>query len=219
MSAHRRPLLIAITGADGSGKSTACASVRAALESRFGAGSVLEVSVWDCLGEGQAPFRTKQDAVTYMADLDGVSRALFIFHAMSRALQLGLRSEARALLLNGYWFKYAASEIGYGNPSDWVLSVGRAFPAPDETYCLDVSPEVAWERRRSATAYEQGPGVASGESGERFVAFQRKLRSAWGEIERVAGPWQHISAELPPLEVARQLSERIARRIEDGGLA
>lgn len=216
------PRLYCITGADGSGKSTACARARARIDERWGAGACREVSVWDGLlaqrtaqGIEVTPaFRTRDDASRYLADLDGPSRTLFILHSMSRALQLGMRDpSARVLLLNGYWYKYAVSELGYGVPSSVVLGAAEGFPAPRMTFCLDLSPETAWSRRQAATRYEQGPGEGGDEGSagvstrDRFIDFQRRLRESWALIEdRVsapgsgahAGPWIHLSAELAP---------------------
>lgn len=203
------PLLIAVTGPDGSGKSTACSSASRLLSEKLGPGAVAEVSVWDALRPIpgiQTPFGSRREAEAYLAALDGPSRTLFIFHALRRSLQLALASSARVLLLNGYWYKYAVSELGYGVDEDVVRGAARAFPRPGGVFFLDIDPETAWERRRVSTRYEGG-GDASG-----FLAFQRRLRPVWERLRSVeAPPWVTLSALDAPETVARRIAEGAVR--------
>jgi thymidylate kinase len=211
-----QPLLIAITGPDGSGKSTACSRVRELLAERLGT-RVVEVSVWDALAEhgDVAPvFKGRAEAERYLADLDGVSRALFIFHAMARAVQLARQSKPSVMLLNGYWYKYAVSEIGYGVDPDFVLGATLGFALPAHVFCLDIDPETAWERRRRATAYEQGGSFGAASERERFMGFQGRLRQAWSAIEAQTGlHWEHLSALAPAEEIAQEISSGILLRL------
>ena len=212
-----KPLLIAVTGADGSGKSTACTSARKRLTERLGTGTVAEVSVWDCLtepGTVMPTFKSPAEAATYLGDLDGTSRALFIFHALARAVQLGLRKQPRVLLLNGSWYKYAVSEIGYGVDAEVVLGAALGFARPDHVYCLDVDPATAWARRKKASAYEQGGAEGGGTERERFVGFQTRLRAAWNGIEAQSGlTWEHLDATDSPEQVATQIVEGTLMRM------
>jgi thymidylate kinase len=198
-------LRIAITGPDGSGKSTVCARVREALDSRFGRGSCAEVSIWDLLGDSRIkpPFSSKEEAARYLGDLDGSSRTLFLFHAMSRALQLAERTPAKILLLNGYWYKYAVSELGYGVPTHTVEGAARGFAKPDQTFFLEVTPHTAAARRSESTRYE------SGLEQNDFVAFQTRLALHWGQIEEANGPWEHVSTQPTADAVAAEITQRI----------
>jgi thymidylate kinase len=195
-----KPLVIVITGPDGSGKSTACALAREQLSARLGDGKVVECSVWDCLEaqESISPaFRTQAEAAQYLGDLDGTSRTLFIFHAMSRALQLAIKKKPAVILLSGYWYKYAVSEIGYGVDPDFVLGASLGFARPAHVFCLDIDPATAWERRMRASAYEQGnaDGNVGASERERFLEFQSKLRQVWAGLEAQTGlTWEHLSA-------------------------
>lgn len=211
------PLLVAVTGPDGSGKSTACSSAMSLLVAKLGPGAVAEVSVWDALRPLpgiQTPFGSRREAEAYLASLDGPSRTLFIFHALRRSLQLGLASDAQVLLLNGYWYKYAVSELGYGVDEEVVRGAARAFPAPDRVFFLDVDPETAWERRRVSTAREphgstryEGGGDEGG-----FLAFQRRLRPIWERLSAQESPtWVKISAMDAPDAVARRIAEGAIR--------
>lgn len=180
-----------ITGPDGSGKSTICAALAKRLE------GALEVTIWDALKpdpEAPTPFTSKPDAERYLASLAGPSRTLFLMHALARAEERALAQRPKLLLWNGYWYKYAASEIALGVPPELVLGAARAFAPPTRVFYLDVSPETAWERRKAATAYEQG-GASTTEpaSRERFVSFQHRVRKPWAEFKSTLTPaWDMI---------------------------
>ena len=216
------PLKIVITGPDGSGKSTACSQVRELLTARLGAGSVAEVSVWDSLAEQEGirpAFDSQKEAARYLGDLDGTSRTLFIFHALARAVQLAQRKQPQVLLLNGYWYKYAVSEIGYGVDPEFVLGAASGFAPPSHVFCLDIDPATAWERRQSATGYEQGGTSAGGSERERFLGFQTKLRQAWAGIEAQTGlHWEHLSALAPAEQVASEIRDGILMRLGKGSV-
>lgn len=223
-STSSSPRLFVVTGPDGSGKSTACARARALLSER--GLSVAEVSVWDCLRQESGclkpAFDSPREAARYLADLDGTSRTLFIFHAMARALQLAQRSPAQALLVSGYWFKYAVSEIGYGVDPEFVLGAAQGFAPAHHVFCLDIDPETAWERRQGATSYEQGGASARGSERERFIGFQTRLRQAWHGIEAQSGQhWEHLSALDPMESVAQQIVDGVLLRLgpQAGGVA
>lgn len=168
-----------MTGPDGSGKSTAIAGIRDALGAR-------EVSIWD----GMGPFPSRRDAMAYLLDNDGPSRLLLLFHAMARALDLGRRSGAELLLVNGYWYKYAVSELGQGVPLPVVLGAAAGFPVPERTLCIDVDPATALRRKGEVSAYEQGKEAS-------FLRFQASLRPWWARIEAETGPWSHLDGTLP----------------------
>jgi thymidylate kinase len=208
--------LVVVTGPDGSGKSTACAGARERLAAR--GVSCREAGVWDALepapGLPRPPFASRSEAERYLADLDGTARGLFIFHALSRALQLGRRAGPEVLLVNGYWYKYAASELGYGVDPAVVRGWVTGFPEPDQVFFLELDPETAWRRRQAATAYEQGPaGSAESESEkERFIRFQTRLAPEWETIEREARrPWIRVSARLSPADVAGAIAGGVLR--------
>jgi thymidylate kinase len=215
------PLVIVITGPDGSGKSTACGLARERLARKLGGPhAVVECSVWDCLDpkSGVTPaFHTQKEAAAYLADLDGTSRTLFIFHAMSRALALSIKKNPRVVLVSGYWYKYAVSEIGYGVDPDFVLGAALGFARPAHVFSLDIDPETAWERRKRASHYEQGDAAGGATERERFVRFQTRLRQAWAGIEAQTGlHWEHLSALDPAEAVAQSIEEGTLLRVGAG---
>lgn len=178
--------IVVVTGPDGGGKSTAIAAARAAL----GQDRSREVSIWD----GMGPFVSRRDAMAYLLDNDAPSRLLLLFHAMSRALTLARRSGAELLVVDGYWYKYAVSELGQGVPLDVVLGAARGFPRPERTLCIDIDPATAAARKVEPSAYEQG--------GSSFVRFQESLRPWWRALEAKVGPWTHLDGAAPREDVA-----------------
>jgi len=92
-----------------------------------------------------------------VAEMNGPARALFWFWAIGISLsRADFENQERVYLLDGYWMKQAAAEVVYGCDADWVLHVVSAFPKPDLTIYLDVSPEDALARKTERTPYECG---------------------------------------------------------------
>jgi thymidylate kinase len=196
---------IAITGPDGAGKSTVCERVVRQLRG-------VEVSVWDFLERG-VPFRSKAETLAHVARLDGVERMLTIIELLRASMRLADDKPGDVLVLNGYWYKYAASELAYGVPAAAVAEAVADFPEPTCTFFLELAPEEAWRRKGKGSSYERGlmrgthrPG--SLDPGAQFVDFQRKIRPHWDELERRHGPWTHISS-TPSVE-------HVLARIEGG---
>lgn len=214
-------LKIAITGPDGSGKSTVCAALCEYGTKRYGHGSVREVSVWNALSDPRVALLPSREATEkYLATLGTTSRPLFIFHALARACEqaekLEASSETKILLLNGYWYKYAASELGYGVPSEIVFGATAGFSAPNLVFCLDVDPETSWQRKKQATAYEQGGSENSKAS---FISFQTRLRNFWTtvenkSVEREGIQWIHLSSLNSIEETVSIIASEIDARLE-----
>jgi len=197
--------LVAITGPDGAGKSTICTAIAGQL-------GAVEVSVWDSLGRG-GPFASKAEVLAAVSELDGVERMLTIFDLLRRAMRLAAEEGAETLVLNGYWYKYAASELAYGVPEAAVAAAVKDFPVPACTFFLDLGADEAWRRKGVGSAYERGlmrgtHRPAGRTPGEQFVEFQRKIRGHWEALERAHGPWTRIST-APPVD-------RVLAHIEGG---
>jgi len=200
----REPAVIAVTGPDGSGKSTLCARLSEAL-------GAARVSVWDAMASSGL-FATRGAVAEYFQDLDGPSRTLFIYHALSRSMDLAARSGARILLVEGYWYKYAVTEIAYGVDPKFVEAAASAFQKPLLTIRLDVAAEESWSRKSAPTAYESGDAEAPGVPSEaRYVAFQSRLRPIWESLEGRHGPWARVPAGASP-EVSLEFALERCRR-------
>jgi hypothetical protein len=169
-----------------------------------------EVTVWDAVGRG-APFACKDDALEHLAELDGVARMLTIFDLLRRALRLPEARDASTMVLNGYWFKNAASELPYGVPRMSVAAAVTDFPAPSSTFFLDLEPEAACARIGGGSDYERGlmrgtHHPVSDDPGAQFLEFQHKVRGHWHDLERRRGPWTRISSAPPVERVVASLS-------------
>lgn len=194
------PMLVAVTGPDGAGKTSLCRHLAATCE-----GGARVVQIWDAL-PGLPLVGPARD---YLADLGPLARGTFLMHAVARALERGQRSGARILLLDGYWYKYAASELAFGD--DLGLLLGRRFPKPQHTFSLDLPPEEALRRRPQPSAYEQGLPAPGTSADAAFLGFQRRTRAAWARVEAEAGPWVHLDATRPLDELSAEVWERVPR--------
>ena len=212
--ASRSPLVIVVTGPDGSGKSTLCARLREELGSAASPNKVAQVSVWDAMA-ASGLFADRRAVGAYLDDLDGPPRTLFIFHALSRSIDLALRGGAEVLVVEGYWYKYAVTEIAYGVEERFVEAAASAFPRPALTIRLDVGVEESWDRKGEATAYERGAAGRKSppapDARSDYIGFQRGLRPIWDSVERRCGPWERIPAGTAPAE-ALSLALGLCRR-------
>jgi thymidylate kinase len=144
-------MMISIVGADGAGKTTQieklvpwlCDTHRRAVR------VVTKESALDLKEHPEA----RMFALDYsnlsgdiLVEMQGVSRALFLFYLSAAALPRRI-AEGEILLLDGYWIKDFATEAALGLQPEWLLSVGRLFPRPTITILLDVAPEIAAKRR------------------------------------------------------------------------
>jgi thymidylate kinase len=198
----RTPLKIAVTGPDGSGKSTTCRMLVEALKKELSPDAVREVAIWDALGSSAFP--DKAAVMRHAGELVGAARTLFIFQLYAQAMAQAEASGAPVLVCNGHWFKYAVSELGYGVPPAAVFGAARVFAPVDLTFYLALDPIEAWRRRRRASVYEQGLIAGSAANTElkhdtswlseeeRFIVFQRHLGRHWQKMARDFGPWVQL---------------------------
>ncbi|MCB9674572.1 MAG: hypothetical protein H6737_05605 [Alphaproteobacteria bacterium] len=195
---------VCITGPDGTGKSTLAAAVAAALDARHGVGTAVVAQIWDSL----QPLVTREAAQRYLALVDDRSRALLLLHAVSRSLALAEATGASVVVLDGYWYKYAVSELEHGTPPAVFAGCDAAFPHPELTVALDLAVDEALRRKVELTAYERG--FSDDDAARAFVAFQQRLRTRWDALEADVGPWLHLSA----LDGPETLCERVVREVE-----
>jgi thymidylate kinase len=205
-----RTQVVAITGPDGSGKSTACFKVSELLNARFGAGSARVASAWDAVA-ASGLFPTREAVTSYFTGLEPQARCLFILHAMSQSIALAKKADPRFLIIDGHFYKYAASELAYGTPEAVALGACHGFEAPDRVFFLGIDPATAWKRKSAASSYESGG--ASGH--EAFLEFQRRMSHSWEVLEARFGPWYHLSPFNRPDETARQICEHILSEAKD----
>jgi len=202
-------MIFAITGPDGAGKSTLCRETLLCFEKDFGKGSVSIASIWDT--DIVRFFGSREEIRNYLHDLNPYSRALLIFHAVRRSIELAQRQGSEIILVDGYWYKYAVSELGMGAEAAWLISVVEKMPVPDFTLYLEIEPELAASRKTDISLYERGI-VAGGDEVSQFISFQRQLVPIWKRIEEHFGPWTHASAQAPHAELSQILLGEYSRR-------
>jgi dTMP kinase len=206
--AIRQPLLIAVTGTDGAGKTTVTRSVVTELRSLSHAVGLNDR--WDIVGNPvlypTARFLIQDIPLlrTCITDMSPRSRLLFLLWTMHLSLaDQATEADNTVLLTDSYWMKHAASEVVYGLDSNWTSAVCRGLPRPEIVLYLRVSPELAWQRiGMSANAYECG--MDSGCSKAAFLRHQRAMQEVLDEWAR-AGDWLVIDADQPRPAVRQQV--------------
>jgi dTMP kinase len=170
------PTLLCITGTDGSGKSTLLGHLRGFIASELGK-DVRCVSLWDQVTSGSraGAFRSRDEVKTYVGRLSSLGRFLFVLHLWAESLGIAAEEHADVLLLDAYWYKYAATEIALGCDKGRILAAASIFPVPTATWHLQVDPQLAASRKSHFGAYECGYSGACVSAS--FVIFQRKIRA------------------------------------------
>jgi len=202
--------LIAITGPDGSGKSTLCSELKERLSYFYGESEVVIVSIWDGIEHNQL-FCSKEEATAFLATLKGHTRTLFMFHAMSLAIDMARQTAPNIIIVDGYWYKYAVSEIGFSVEKETVLSAAAGFEKPDLTFYLDLSLEDRTARKKHFSRYETGTsGQTSGQEAEaKFKKYQQTQAQMWQELESIQGPWIHLDSNLSTEKLSIEAYNRI----------
>ncbi|MFC4636052.1 dTMP kinase [Dokdonia ponticola] len=168
---NKKPIIICITGPDGSGKSTLVSHLVATLP------NAIEVTVWDALNNGDvALFSSKKDIDQYLCLLSPDARLLFLAHALKYATDKALDSGKELIILNAYYYKYFASEAVLGANEGLIHTLASAFPTPDRTIFLSLSPAISAVRKNQLSRYECGCKEATVEN---FIDFQKKATLAF----------------------------------------
>lgn len=203
--------MIAFAGCDGAGKTAQVRLLRERLAQRGYATTVLDK--WDVLDHERFPecrfIGVELDELKQcMASMPGVSRALMLFWTLAITLaRPRADDEAHVYLLDGYWMKHAAAEIELGCDAAWIHATVRQLPAPALTLYLDVTPEVAAQRKTSFNLMECGLRPERGR--EQFLQHQRRLRGHLGRWCDELG-WVRVDAAPPLPEVAAAIDEAVA---------
>jgi thymidylate kinase len=164
------PKIIAITGTDGSGKS----SVLEGLKERFPEAAVGEI--WQPMYGENSPFSSKQAVDQYICQLNPEARTLFLSHALMESTQNALKQASELVFLNAYYFKYFVSEKALGTDSKILEQLTAFFPKPDLTIRLMPSLEIISGRKERYSRYECGLQEPTAEN---FHAFQEKCLEHW----------------------------------------
>ncbi len=170
----KRPKLICVTGIDGSGKSTLVNKLNEEIKNSK------IVTIWDLMKKPSLrecfSFKSKEDIDRYLEQLHHPARALFMFHCLAEPMTLAFEEAkekgTEVLLLDGYWFKYAASEIAFGANPDEIRGLAKVFPDPDLVLYIEIDSKVALSRKKTFSGYEGGYDPGRTEQG--FIDFQSR---------------------------------------------
>lgn len=195
------PKLIGITGLDGVGKST----LVTLLSNQFPGAAIS--NIWDIMegGVDTLLFNSKKDIDQYLCELTHDSRLLFLAHALKFSIDKALASGRELVILNGYYYKYFATELALGASLDLVESIQKEFPIPDQVIHLTLSIDEIAKRKPFFSRYETG--LASNPTTSEFIDFQEKVVEKWKNYDQTN--WISISAQNTPEELLVLLLEKL----------
>lgn len=206
---------LVLTGSDGVGKSTLCALLLQELQAELGVEKVALFSLWEYVQKGEICTGSK-DALSFATALSSRSRMSLLYFCFSRGLELlhATYPHLEILLIDGYWFKYAANERARGVPPEETDLPFSLLPRADLVFYLQVDPASLLKRKTTFTPYELGPESQGKSPQLQFQRFQQKLN---GELMRMCDTnpqWIpiHANADLPTLH--QKLSQLLSRWIQ-----
>ncbi|HEX3649675.1 MAG TPA: thymidylate kinase [Pseudonocardiaceae bacterium] len=203
-----RPIVVAVVGADGAGKSTITDAVAARMTAD--GVPVLRIDRWDIVASPDYPTAaclapSVADARSCAARMSSTPRLLFLLWAATLALtDRAAGPTDGVVLLDGYWMKHAASEIAYGADPVWVEAVAAGLPPADLVVYLRLDPELALRRKGGRPVpYECGMDMSRSPSS--FRRHQSTIRSVLdGWSDRYG--WLVVDADQP----VPSLTDRLA---------
>lgn len=210
-------MLIAFCGCDGAGKSTQIKRIYKWLE--LEGYEVAIIDKWDILDVDRFPecrfIKTKlEDLRVCIAEMEGISRAMFLFWSISITLKNhDLNNPNIFYLLDGYWMKHGAAEIEYGCAPAWIKTSAKCLPQPDITFYFDVTPEEALKRKTELTPYECGRNTAL--DAQDFIAHQTKVRQRMNRWSEDFG-WLKISSLQDENSVTKKVQGCIRKLCQIG---
>jgi len=179
--------IICITGLDGTGKNTLIENLKPLLPPFYLA------NIWDLL-EGdfkERPFTSKREVDGYLCNLTSNSRLLFLAHALKFSIDKALQSSDNIIVVNGYFYKYFASELALNASENLVEALIQNFVKPNLVIELLLSPKVAAERKNRFSRYECG--LSKDANANQFIDFQQKASPFWNNFLHTN--WHKISTE------------------------
>jgi thymidylate kinase len=227
LSAGDIAVLVAITGADGAGKTTASrALIRELARDGIDAVSLDRFAILDKERCPSARFVSAdiRQLRGHVLRMSASQRLLFILWSMSVTLEERPSSAAKdeLIIYDSYWMKFAAAEIIYGIPEAAALTIAGLLPPPDITVYLRLSPEQSLERKRDdLVPYECGMDPAC--PPESFLRHQKRIqaqldawaeRNGWIQLD-AAGPVESVVAGL--LGIIRPRLKHLSQRQTTGG--
>jgi dTMP kinase len=172
---------LVFTGTDGAGKSTQIGRTIARLAER--GLTAQQHDKWDIFDRRRYPEcrfvrESVDDLRECIAEMEGEARAMFLFWIITTTLKDLDTCEVD--VLDGFWYKHAASELVLGCSRPLIEALRAALPAPDHVIYLRVDPALALTRKPALTRYECGRDPRL--SQDSFLCHQHRLRGildAW----------------------------------------
>jgi dTMP kinase len=200
--------VICVAGGDGSGKTTQIARLTAFFEERHR--KVAPVSIWDAFTDlavvSKLPIAQPSDIYRYLKLLSPVCRTHFLFHALHLALELARDRQPNVMLLDGYWYKYFATEVAHGGDPAQLRRLAAGFPEPDLTFYFSVSPQDALARKANRSDYESGYG----EDDQKFLDFQHRAHEVLQALAVEYG-WTELDGRSSPDDITTALIQRLGK--------
>ncbi len=202
-------LLIAVEGADGSGRSTHINMLRDWLERRgYPTANVV-------LKRSSLVSRELEEAM--QGNILG-TRTLSLFYATDFADQLENRilPALRAgfiVLADRYIYTLMARAIVRGMEPDWIQEVYSIALIPDAVFYIAVSPEILVERnlrKHAALDYwESGMDMDRSQNMyDSFIQYQKKIQKQFKQMQKVYG-FQTVNGNRPPRGIQKELQAKI----------
>jgi dTMP kinase len=200
---------LVFTGTDGAGKSTQISRTIARLAGR--GLTTQRHDKWDAFDRDRfAECRFIREPVDDLrrciAEMEGESRAMFLFWIIATTLK-GLDT-CDVSIIDGYWYKHAASELTLGCSRRLIDALSASLPSPDHVLYLRVDPKLALARKPELTRYECGRDPAL--SPESFLRHQHRLRAVLDGWAKDHG-WAVIDADRDPDRVGAEVERWVDR--------
>lgn len=166
--------LIVITGIDGIGKTTLVGNLQETFP-HYQTKHLLQALDYPGF------FRSPTEVLNEMSKCDSLRR----LEIVRDGWELCMHNLQPDMILDSYWYKYAAAEYAYGARFDDIEWVFSDLPKPDEVFLLCGSAE-----KRNKSKYEsglltplQGPPVAN---------FVEKYHEGFMKLASAFGPWKSV---------------------------
>src|SRR5579871_5150532 len=200
------PKFIVVTGPDGAGKSTVCQGLKTLWNQRYGSNYCGEIAIWDFLLHEDTPYQSKKDLLMELPTLDHRLRMKLIMSLLKLAFNVRLRENLSLYIINGHWYKYAASELAYGVELDDIVKEVTDLPVPEHIFFLNVPPQITARRKNNAfTLYERG--AIRSNTGD-FIQFQALIGQQWERISKPCTPqWAYLSSTLSADQWIQQIDQ------------
>ncbi len=193
---------IAVTGLDGSGKSTQVEKLKNFLVKKNK--SVVVASIWDSLTPLLNTQLTRQGLANYLKTLTPDGRASFMMSCLLDAKKRSEQTPADYLLWNSHIYKYWATELCLGANPDVFNFYVEKIKAPDFCISLDLEPELAFERKSldRVSSYECGLKEISKEN---FITFQKQAQGIFKKL--IPAKTLGLEANQPEEIIFRQIAK------------